>query len=94
MRKGDTVWIDLADKQRPGIVIEVGLRLVRIAYGTSQDHGPPRLVMLPNTRQGRAFPLTLLTHFYGANTCWELPMPWREVDEVVDCRTCLVKNTE
>lgn len=71
MRERDTVRFELAGKRRLGVVIEVQPDLVRIAYGTSQDHVGPCAVVRPDTRQGRAFLLRDDTRFYGANTCWE-----------------------
>ena len=73
MRERDTVWIDLADKLRPAIVLEIQPDLVRVAYGTSNVHEWPRVVVHPESRQGRAFPLQEETFFYGANTTWERP---------------------
>jgi hypothetical protein len=73
MHERDTVWTWLADKDRPAVVLEVDAGLVRIAYGTSEPHEWPMVIVQPNTRQGRAFPLRETTHFYGANTSWELP---------------------
>lgn len=70
MRERDTVWFELADKRRPGVVIEVRGDDVRVAYGTTQDHAGP-CVTVSEGRQARAFPLRELTRFYGANTCWE-----------------------
>lgn len=72
MRERDTVWIDLADKLRPAVVLEVQPDLVRVAYGTSQVQEWPRVVVRPDSRQGRAFPLRQETYFYGPNTAWEL----------------------
>ena len=73
MGERDTVRINLAGKRRLGVVIEVQSDLVRVAYGTSQEHPGPCVVVHPGTRQGRAFPVREPTRFYGANTCWELP---------------------
>jgi hypothetical protein len=76
VRARAVVWIELAGKQRPGVVIEVRNDMIRVAYGTSQEAGWPFVavaVVHPETRQGRAFPLREPTHFYGANTCWEQP---------------------
>jgi hypothetical protein len=73
MRERDTAWIDLADKSRPVVVLEVQPDLVRVAYGTTNEHEWPRAVVHPETRQGRAFPLQEVTYFYGANTIWEQP---------------------
>lgn len=73
MRERDTVWIDLADKQRPAIVLEIQHDLVRVAYGTSQVREWPKVVVHPDSRQGRAFPLREETYFYGANTQWAPP---------------------
>ncbi len=70
MRERDTVWIDLAGKLRPAVVLEIQPDLVRVAYGTSNAHEWPRVVVHPETRQGRAFPLQDETFFYGANTTW------------------------
>lgn len=72
MRERDTVWILLEAKERPGVVIEVKPDLVRVAYGTSESHNWPRVEVSPDTRQGRAFGLVEPTHFYGANTAWEV----------------------
>lgn len=71
MRERDTVWFELADKRRPGVVIEVQGDRVRVAYGTTQDHAGPCVSVSESSRQGRSFPLRELTRFYGANTCWE-----------------------
>lgn len=47
--------------------------LTLAAYGTSELHEWPRVVIHDETRQGRAFPLTEVTYFYGANTQWAQP---------------------
>lgn len=70
MQERDTVWVWLADKERPAVVLDVRPELVRVAYGTSETHEWPMVVVDPSTRQGRAFPLREITHFYGANTSW------------------------
>jgi hypothetical protein len=72
VQERDTVWVWLADKERPAVVLEVRADLVRLAYGTSEVHDWPVVVVDPSTRQGRAFSLREVTHFYGANTSWEL----------------------
>lgn len=71
MRERDTVWFELAGKRRPGVVLEVQGDRVRVAYGTSQDHGAPCVMVSEDSRQGRSFELEEPTRFYGANTCWE-----------------------
>lgn len=75
MRERATVWIALAGKQRPAVVIEVRDDFVRVAYGTSQ--APAADVRAEavhvQTRAGRKFPLSALTWFVGANTAWEPP---------------------
>jgi hypothetical protein len=69
----DIVWIQLEGKLRPGVVMEAEPDRVRVAYGTSQEHIDwPQIVVSHDSRQGRAFPLRETTHFYGANTVWEL----------------------
>jgi len=74
MHEGGTVWIDLADKRRPGVVVEARGELVRVAYGTSNElPGTGAVVVHPDTRAGKKFPLVRTTYFYGANTGWELP---------------------
>jgi hypothetical protein len=73
MRERDTVWIDLEDKQRPAVVLEVRADLIRVAYGTSGVHEWAHVVVHPDTRQGKAFPLREVSYFYGANTAWEAP---------------------
>lgn len=77
MRELDTVWIHIASFDRPGIVIEVREDLARVAYGTRQKHEyPHQLVVSPENRQGRSFPLTTTTYFYGSNT------EWRSIDDL------------
>ena len=73
MRERATVWITLAGKRRPAVVIEVRDDLVRVAYGTSQEPvGDVRAAAVrAHTRAGRKFPLSALTWFVGANTAWE-----------------------
>ena len=73
MHERDTAWVWLAEKDRPAAVLEVRAGLVRVAYGTSEIQEWPAVVVDPSTRQGRTFPLRENTHFYGANTSWELP---------------------
>jgi hypothetical protein len=73
MPERDTVWVELADKQRPGVVLEIQPDLIRVAYGTSVTHDWPRVTVHPDSRQGRAFPLREETYFYGSNTLWEQP---------------------
>lgn len=70
MQERDTVWFELAGKRRPGVVIEVQGDLVRVAYGTTQDHTAPCALVSEDSRQGRSFDLQEPTRFYGANTCW------------------------
>ncbi|MBX3155002.1 MAG: hypothetical protein KF773_03305 [Deltaproteobacteria bacterium] len=77
MRERDTAWLHLEGKDRPAVVLEVESDLVRVAYGTSEAHEWPRVEVHAETRQGRAFPLTETTHFYGANTQWEQPRALR-----------------
>jgi hypothetical protein len=77
VQERDTAWVWLAEKERPAVVLEVHPELVRVAYGTSETHEWPVVVVDPSTRQGRAFPLREITHFYGANTSWELPSALR-----------------
>lgn len=72
MRARDTAWIDLADKRRPAIVLEVQDGWARVAYGTRETRAWPSVTVHPSTRAGRAFPLSEVTYFYGANTAWEL----------------------
>lgn len=38
MREGNAVWLHLADKDRPAVVIEMQEHLVRVAYGTHEEH--------------------------------------------------------
>lgn len=75
MRERATVWIDLADKRRPAVVIEVREALVRVAYGTHVEPsaGVPAVLVTEGTRAGRKFPLREPTWFTGANTAWESP---------------------
>ncbi len=73
MRERNTVWLELADKSRPGVVVEVREELVRVAYGTTKEQ--PKVaaaVVHHDTRAGRKFPLKATTYFYGANVAWEL----------------------
>lgn len=77
MRERDTVWVVLEGKERPAVVLEVRSDLIRIAYGTSQEHAWPGEVVHADTRQGRKFPLRETTYFYGANTMWALPRELR-----------------
>ena len=80
----DTVWVWIAEKERPGIILEVQPDLVRIAYGTSEPREWARVIVHPDSRQGRAFPLREPTHFYGANTSWELLFQSRKLVEAHD----------
>lgn len=75
MRERATVWIDLADKRRPAVVIEVRDDLVRIAYVTHVEPsvGVSAVLVTERTRAGRKFPLREPTWFVGANTAWESP---------------------
>ncbi len=75
MRERATVWIDLAEKRRPAVVIEVREDLVRVAYGTSQEptDDVEAVAVHENTRAGRKFPVREPTWFLGANTAWERP---------------------
>ena len=70
MREQDAAWLDLEGKDRPAIVIEVQRVFIRVAYGTSEEHEWPRVIVHADTRQGRSFPLPHTTYFYGANTHW------------------------
>lgn len=74
MRERDTVWLRLAGDRRPGVVIEIQPDFVRVAYGTQSPHPTWAnvVVVRPDSRQGRKFPLSHVTHFYGANTAWEV----------------------
>ena len=51
----DTIWVWIAEKERPGVILEVQPDLVRVAYGTSEWHEWPRVVVHAESRQGRAF---------------------------------------
>ncbi len=75
MRERATVWIDLAEKRRPAVVVEVRDDLVRVAYGTSQEPigGLATVAVHEHTRAGRKFPVAEPTWFVGANTAWERP---------------------
>jgi hypothetical protein len=42
-----------------------------VAYGTTQEHAAPCVLVSKDSRQGRLFDLGEPTRFYGANTCWE-----------------------
>jgi len=78
MRERDTVWIDLGDKSRPGVVIEARSDLVRVAYGTSREQpGAPSAVVHDYTRAGKKLPLRQTTMFYGSNTAWKRPVELR-----------------
>lgn len=79
MRERDTVWLSLAGKYRPGVVLEVRADLVRVAYGTSREH-PDAVacaVVHTSSRSGKKFPLSSTTYFYGANTALEVPRELR-----------------
>jgi hypothetical protein len=63
MRERNTVWIRIADKDRPGVVLEVRGDLVRVAYGTSRGRDDvPCAVVHGATRAGKKFPLSLTTY--------------------------------
>lgn len=71
MRERDVVRVELAGKVRIAVVLEVDDQLARIAYGTTEEHAWPRVVVHANGRPGRSLDLRETTYFYGANTCWE-----------------------
>jgi hypothetical protein len=71
MRERDTAWIYIAAEHRPCVVIESREGYSRVAYGTQQERTDyQHVVVSPDSRQGRAFPLDRVTYFYGANTEW------------------------
>jgi hypothetical protein len=72
MIERDTGWIYIAGEHRPGVVIESRESYVRVAYGTQHERPDyAQVVVGPDTRQGRSFPLDKITYFYGANTEWQ-----------------------
>lgn len=71
MRERDAVRIELAGKIRVAVVLEIREHLVRVAYGTTEEHAWPRAVVHVGGRPGRSLDLRETTYFYGANTCWE-----------------------
>ena len=82
MRERDIVWVELAGKMRPAVVIEIAEDLIRVAYGTTAEQAMnDRVVVHPSSLQGRRFGLTVATSFVGPNTAWAATGEMRETGE-------------